>query len=139
MVAEAFIASFGILGIGGVVAFVIGSVMLFDTDAPAFQLSLELIGGFAIASVLLLLGVIGMLVRSRRQPVVSGPGMVGSQGEALYAFSGHGQVRVAGEIWSAYSDRPVADKQRVRVLAREGLRLRVEPVPPAQADHPGEV
>lgn len=138
MIAEAFVASFGILGIGGVIAFVVGSIMLFDTDTPAFQLSLQLIAGFAIVSLLLLIGLITMLMRSRRRPVTSGADtLIGSQAEALYDFTGQGQVRLRGEIWSVFSDVPIAKHQPVRVTARDGLRLRVEPIPP-QADHPGD-
>lgn len=130
IVAEMFVTSFGILGIGGVIAFVIGSVMLLDTEAPAFQLSLQLIGGFAVVSVLLLGGVITMLLRTRRRPVMTGgSGLVGAEGTAVAAFSGTGRVRVHGEIWTAVSTQPVAKNQPVRVVDRDGLRLRVEPIP----------
>jgi membrane-bound serine protease (ClpP class) len=129
MVAEAFIASFGILGIGGVVSFVIGSIMLFDTETPAFRLSMALIAGFAIVSVLLLAGLVAMLLRSRRQPLSSGADdLIGARGEAVYAFSGRGQVRLRGEIWNADCNVPLAADQPVRVLARNGLRLEVEPL-----------
>ena len=138
MIAEAFAASFGILGIGGVIAFVVGSIMLFDTDTPAFQLSLQLVAGFAIVSLLLLIGVITMLLRSRRRPLASGADtLIGSQAEALYDFTGQGQVRLRGEIWSVFSDVPIAKHQPVRVTARDGLRLRVEQIS-SQADHPGD-
>lgn len=127
--AEAFVPSFGILGIGGVVSFVIGSVMLFETNTAAFRLSLGIIAGFAIVSVLLLAGMIAMLLRSRRQPAASGADrLIGTAGEAAYDFDGRGQVRVGGELWSAHSDVPLARGQRVRVLARDGLQLRVEPI-----------
>lgn len=129
MVAEAFVASFGILGIGGVISFVIGSIMLFDTGSPAFRISLALIAGFAIVSVLLLAGLVAMLLRSRRRPVTgSADDLLGARGEAVYAFTGRGQVRLRGEIWNADSREPLAADQPVRVIARHGLRLEVEPL-----------
>lgn len=138
MVAEAFIASFGILGIGGVISFIIGSVMLFDTETPAFRLSLALIVGFAVVSVLLIVGLVAMLLRSRRQPV-SGDAddLIGARGEAVYAFSDRGQVRLRGEIWNADSRVAVAANQPVRVLARHGLRLEVEPLSAESAERNG--
>src|SRR5690625_787280 len=129
IIAEAFVPSFGILGIGGVISFVIGSIMLFDTDTEVFRVSMELIAGLAIVSALLLLGLVTLLLRSRRQPKASGADlMVGQIGEAIYAFDGQGQVRIEGEIWAAESDAPLNENEAVRVLARDGLRLKVTPV-----------
>src|SRR5690606_19125301 len=108
LISEAFIPSFGILGIGGAVAFVIGSVILFDTETAAFRVSLELITGLAIVSALLLLGLVTMLLRTRRQPASSGADrMIGRSGEAMYDFKGRGQIRIDGEIWNAHSEVPL--------------------------------
>jgi membrane-bound serine protease (ClpP class) len=134
MVAEAFVPSFGILGLGGLVSFVIGSVMLLDTESPAFEISLALVGGFAVASLLILFGIAALALRAHGRPVVTGgEQLVGAEGEAMYDFAGKGQVRVHGEIWGAVVDMPVFKGDRVRVLGREGLRLKVERVgaPPA--------
>lgn len=129
IVGEAFVPSFGILGIGGLVSFVIGSVMLFDTESPAFGISLALIGGFAVASLLILFGVATLALRSHGRPVVTGgQQLIGAEGEAMYDFAAKGQVRVHGEIWGAVVDMPVYKGDRVRVLGREGLRLKVERV-----------
>jgi membrane-bound serine protease (ClpP class) len=129
MVAEAFAPSFGALGIGGVVAFVVGSLILIDTDAPGFGLSIPLILTFAASSVVLLVFVIGMAIESRRRPVVSGAEqLLAASGQALEAFQGEGRVRLHGEIWTARSQAPVAAGQSVRVTGRDGLTLLVEPV-----------
>ncbi|HYW91585.1 MAG TPA: nodulation protein NfeD [Gammaproteobacteria bacterium] len=129
MVAEAFVSSFGALGIGGTAALVIGSVILMDTDAPGFGISPALIGAVALFSVLLLAVLLGVLLRSRRRPVVSGKeGLVGAEGVALGDFAERGSVRVQGEVWSAVSAVPVRERERIRVVAREGLVLRVEPL-----------
>lgn len=128
IIAEAFIPSFGALGVGGVVAFVIGSVILFDTETAAFRVSVELIAGLAIVSALLLLGLVSMLLRSRRQPAASGADrIIGRAGEAMHDFHGSGQIRINGEIWSARSKAAIKKGESVRVLARDGLLLQVAP------------
>ena len=129
MVAEAFVPSFGALGIGGVFAFIIGSLILIDTDAPGYGLSLPLVVTLGVASAFLLSFVAGMAVRSRQRPVVSGrEEMLTSSGEVVADFSGEGEVRVHGEIWLAQSHQPLKRDQRVRVTGRRGLILDVEPL-----------
>jgi membrane-bound serine protease (ClpP class) len=128
MLAEAFMPSFGALGIGGVIAFAVGSVMLLDTDTEAFQISMALIAGFAAVSLAVIFGTATMALRSRGRPVVSGgEHMIGAEGEALEDFSENGRVLVHGEAWMASTEQPLSKGQRVRVLAREGLHLRVAP------------
>lgn len=129
MVAEAFAPSFGALGIGGVVAFVVGSLILIDTDVPGFGLSIPLILTVAVSSALLLVFLVGMAIESRRRPVVSGAEeLITATGHAVAAFRGEGLVRLHGEIWSARSRVPVAADQAVQVTGREGLTLLVEPL-----------
>lgn len=125
MVAEAFVPSFGALGIGGVVAFVIGSIMLFDTDIPGIELARPLIGAFALLSAGLFVIVLGMVLKARRRPVVSGAEeMLGAHGEVVDTS---GTVRVHSELWQTRSDTPLHAGQKIRVTGREGLILRVEP------------
>ena len=134
MVAEAFAPSFGALGIGGVAAFVVGSLVLIDTDVPGFGLSIPLILTFAVSSAMLLVFVVGMAIESRRRPVVSGAEqLLAATGYAPAAFEGEGSVRLHGEIWTARSQVPVAAGQAVRVTGRDGLTLLVEPKAPATA------
>ena len=128
MVVEAFVPSFGALGIGGVVSFVLGSLILIDTEVPGFGLSIPLILTFAVTSAVLLVFVIGMAIQARRRPVVSGAeGLMGARGLAVSGFPGPGSVRVHGEIWSARSDTAIAPGQPVSVTGREGLVLLVAP------------
>ena len=128
MIGEAFAPSFGVLGIGGVIAFVIGSVILIDTDSPGFSIALPLILSLAIVSAGIIFLVMSMAIRSRNRPVVSGAEqMVGSTGAALDAFTGQGSVRVHGEVWSARTDDPVEAGQRIRVTGIQGLILEVTP------------
>ena len=137
MVAEAFAPSFGALGIGGVIAFVIGSVILIDTRAPGFGISVALIGAVALFSATLLALMLGMIVRARRRPIVSGAEeMIGANAEALEDFSGEGMVRAHGERWRARTATPLHKGQRVRVIKREGLTLEV--VPEQKAERKGD-
>jgi len=128
MVAEAFVVSFGILGVGGLAAFVIGSVMLLETDVPGFGVSWLLIGSIALVSGGFFILVITLLVRSRRHAVVSGPEeMLGSRGQVL-EWKGHdGRVRVHGEVWQARAKKPLQPGRKVRVTEMDGLTLVVEP------------
>ncbi|HYY60482.1 MAG TPA: nodulation protein NfeD [Burkholderiales bacterium] len=128
MVAEAFFPTYGSLGIGGLIAFVLGSIMLIeDTNLPEFEIPIALIGGVAAASAGFLIFVIGMLVRSHQRPVVSGrEHMIGAAGEALEDFDGEGWARVRGESWRVRAPGPVRRGERLRVTAMQGLVLTVE-------------
>lgn len=128
MIAEAFLPSFGSLGIGGLVAFVFGSLMLIDTEAPGFGVSLPLLVAIGVASALLL-GLVGNLaLRARRQPTVSGRElMLGSSAEVVSWQDGAGWARLEGELWQVRADAALAPGQRVRVVGADGLTLRVAP------------
>ncbi|WP_353253073.1 nodulation protein NfeD [Salinisphaera sp. PC39] len=128
MVAEAFAPSFGILGLGGVAAFVFGSIMLMDTGVPGYQVPLAIIGATATASAIVLFLIVYLFMRSRARRVATGSeGMVGAVGEALEDFDGRGRVFVHGENWRATADTPVRRGQRVRVTAVSGLTVTVVP------------
>ena len=128
MVAEAFLPSFGALGIGGLIAFVIGSIILIpDTDLPGFEIPYTLIGGIAAASAAFLFFVVGMAVRNRVRPVVSGREyLIGASAVALEDFEREGWARVQGETWRVRSPQPVRQGQALRVTAMQGLTLTVE-------------
>jgi membrane-bound serine protease (ClpP class) len=129
MIAEAFVPSFGALGLGGAAAFVVGSLILIDTDIPGYGISIPLIIGLALSSALLFFFIIGMALKARRQPVASGAEeLIGAVGEAIGGFPDQGRVHLHGEIWSARSDRGIAPGTPVRVLGRDGLTLVVEPL-----------
>jgi len=128
MVAEAFLPAYGSLGIGGLIAFVLGSIMLIEeTNLPGLDIPLALIAGVAAASAGFLIFVLGMLVRGRKRPVVSGrEHMIGASGEALEDFEGEGWARVRGESWRVRTAGPVRRGERLRVTAMHGLVLTVE-------------
>ena len=128
MVAEVFVQSFGVLGIGGLVAFVIGSVLLIDTQAAGYGVSPSLIITFSLVTGAFLLGVIGMAVKARQRPVVSGrEQMIGASATVLDDFEGEGRIHVHGETWQAAGSVPMKRGQTVRVTGVDGLKLRVEP------------
>src|SRR5688572_28444686 len=129
MVAEAFLPAFGSLGIGGLIAFVLGSIILIDTDSvpSGFDIPYTLIGGVAAASAAFVFFVVGMAVRNRRRPVVSGREyLIGAAAEAIEDFEQEGWARVQGETWRVRSSVPVRQGQRLKVTSIEGLVLNVE-------------
>ncbi|HET9245100.1 MAG TPA: nodulation protein NfeD [Xanthobacteraceae bacterium] len=128
MVAEAHIGSFGVIGVGGIVAFVIGAIMMFPTGAPGFTLSLSVVGATTVATAALFLLLLTMLLRSRRRPVVTGKeGLLGAEGETVAWDGEEGRVRVNGEIWRARARLSLQPGARIKVINREGLVLVVEP------------
>src|SRR6266851_2614728 len=128
MVAEAHIGSFGVIGVGGIAAFVIGAIMMFPPGAPGFAPSLSVVAGATALTAALFLLVLTMLLRSRRRPVVTGKeGLLGAEGEAVAWDGEEGRVRVHGEIWRARARGPLQPGTRVKVVNREGLVLVVEP------------
>ncbi|MGI9233846.1 MAG: NfeD family protein, partial [Woeseiaceae bacterium] len=129
MVAEAFAPSFGALGIGGIAAFVFGSIMMFDSDVPGFGVSLTFVIGIAILFAALIIWLIGFVLKLRRRGAVSGrDSIVGGIATAMDAFSGEGMVWLEGEAWRAHSTSAVAKDQEVVVRAMDGLILEVEPI-----------
>ncbi|MGD8828191.1 MAG: nodulation protein NfeD [Gammaproteobacteria bacterium] len=128
MSAEAFVPSFGALGIGGIISFVVGSVMLMDTQVPGYGIPLPVLIIVSLVAALLVLGLIYLALRSRQRPVVSGrEEMIGATAVALSDFEDQGMVRVHGENWSARSTTPVHSGQRLRVTEIDGLILTVAP------------
>ena len=132
LVAEAFAPGFGILGLGGVVAFVAGALFLFDPAGADFDLSLAwpVIAATTLTTLLLLAGVLGMVVRARRRAVVTGSEqLIGMKGEVVKWATRQGRVRVHGEIWAARSASPLKIGDAVTVSGRDGLTLVVIPAP----------
>ena len=129
IVAEFFFPTFGSLGLGGLIAFVVGSLILFDTDIPGMNIGLPVIGAVATAGGLVIVAMAWLASRSLRRPVVTGvQAMVGRRGEVLEAFSDRGRIRYGGEIWNARSGVSLQTGQIVRITRVDGLTLWVEPV-----------
>ena len=126
MVGEAFMPSFGVLGAGGIIAFVLGSVMLMDAEHLA--ISLPLIGGVALIFGALMLWTLTRFATLRRRPVHSGAEqLIGATAVALEDFETNGHVRLHGERWNAVSDAPVKQGDELEVVRLEGLTVYVTP------------
>ncbi len=126
---ETQVPSHGLLSVGGVVALVLGALMLFDSPEPALRVSLKVILPLAIATGIVFAVAAGLSVRTmRRRPTTGREGMVGEKGVAKTALDPKGTVDVHGELWNAVSDVPVAAGDAVEVLSVEGLRLKVRKV-----------
>jgi membrane-bound serine protease (ClpP class) len=128
MIAEAFAPGFGVLGIGGIAAFVIGAVFLIDDEASELAIPLPLIVAMALASAAFVFFVAGMAAKARRRPIVSGrEELVGSTGEIFETDGRESWARVHGENWQVRSTQPVQRGQKIRVVGVRGLVLDVEP------------
>jgi membrane-bound serine protease (ClpP class) len=131
IVAEAHIGSFGAIGIGGIIAFVTGSIMMFPSSAPGFILSRSLVAAATLATASFFLLLVALLLRSRRRPTVIGKeALLAAKGEAITWQGAEGRVLVNGEIWRARATGPVQPGALVRVIDRDGLVLVVEPSSP---------
>jgi membrane-bound serine protease (ClpP class) len=129
IVAEFFFPTFGSLGLGGLIAFVVGSLILFDTDIPGMNIGLPVIAAVATVGGLAIAALAWLASRSLRRPVVTGvQTMVGSTAEALETFMDKGKIRYGGEIWNALSSTAVSTGQIVRITRVDGLTVWVEPV-----------
>lgn len=129
MSVEALTPSIGVLGIGGAIAFVVGSIMLMDTELPAYQIAIPVIAMFTLLTAGLSVFVLGMAIRARRSAVVSGvQTMIGDEAVALDDFVGEGRVMINGEIWNASSPAPVKRGETVTITAIDGLILSVNTV-----------
>jgi membrane-bound serine protease (ClpP class) len=128
LIAEISAPSFGVLGFGGIAAFVLGSVLLLDTDVPGFGVNLGVIAGIALAAAAVLSLTLFLVLRARRAPVVTGTdAMVGRIAEVLEPFTGEGWALLQGERWRVRCGEPQHAGARLRVMRVEGLTLIAEP------------
>lgn len=128
MIFEVYVSSFGIIGIGGVIAFIIGSIMLFDMRDANYHLNWSLIFAMSIISIAFFFLILTLVFRSQKKAVVTGQeGLIGSEGIVLSVMNEQTIVRVQGEIWEAKSSRMLNPGQKVKVTKVHGLVLSVEP------------
>lgn len=133
MIAEAFLPSFGVLGIGGVVAFVVGGLFLMDSGIPGFGIPIAFLVALALVSALTLLAIGGFAMRARKRRVVSGrEELIGVEGVVSSVGEGGAYAHLHGESWHVASDTELQPGQHVRVIAMDGLVLTVEPMATTQ-------
>jgi len=129
MIAELFAPSFGALGIGGIIAFVVGSVILFDTEGSEIQVAIPIIVAVTVVSSAFFLIALRMLFAAHKKPVVSGADeILGSIGRVLEDFEKSGRIHIHGETWQVQSKSPLKSGDQVRVTAIDGLILSIEPI-----------
>lgn len=127
IVAEAFMPSFGVLGIGGIIAFVIGAIMLMDTDVPGFQISFFFIAFMAVLSAGFLFLVASLALRSHRKPIIAGrESMIHKKGHVLEWKGNEGTVKVQGETWGAQSKGSLKKGDKIIVTHMDGLTLHIK-------------
>jgi membrane-bound serine protease (ClpP class) len=128
MVAEAFAPSFGILGIGGAIAFVIGAMILVEPGIPGFEIAWQVVAVVAATSLALTVLIAHLAVSSYRRKIATGEHwMVGAEAEVQDWSDRKGHVFVHGERWRAVSDTPLARGQQVRITGIDGLTVTVAP------------
>ena len=141
LAAELLTPTFGVLGVGGVVAFIAGGLLLFDRDVPGLGVPLPLLFGLAASSAAVVLLGGGMALRARHAPVVSGSEeLIGATGTVQTIEEGEAWALIHGERWQVRSTKPMnplSPGQVVRVDALHGLTLEVSPIddiPPSQGE-----
>jgi membrane-bound serine protease (ClpP class) len=128
IIAEFFFPTYGSLGAGGLIAFIVGSLILFDTDVPGMQVGRPLIAALAAMGAIVIGGIVYLATRAMSRPVTTGvPGMIGASAEVFEDFTGKGRVRYGGELWNARSQAALHAGQLARIVRVEGLTLWVEP------------
>jgi membrane-bound serine protease (ClpP class) len=128
IVTEFFMPAYGSLGVGGLAAFVVGSIILFDNQAGQMQLALPVVLGIAVAGGLIIIGIGWMAAKARRRPASTGvETMIGAQVEAVNDCEERCLVRYGGELWNARTTSPLRAGQQARIVKVVDLTLWVEP------------
>ena len=126
-IAEIKIISHGMLSVAGVISLVLGSVMLFESSAPALRVSLSVMIPTVSLVSLFFIAVVTLAVKAQRgKPSTGVEGMIGREGTAITPVHTEGRVLIKGEYWNASSREPIEEGAGVRVIGAAGLKLKVE-------------
>jgi membrane-bound serine protease (ClpP class) len=130
MIIEVQVVSFGIMGLGGIIAFVLGSILLLNIDSPGYQIAWSLILTMTAISALFFLCMVTLAARNRNRKVVTGrEAILGAEGVVEEIFNSKELlVKVNGELWKATAQNPVKKGQKIRIYGLAGLTLKVEPL-----------
>jgi membrane-bound serine protease (ClpP class) len=128
-IAEIKVMSHGLLTVGGIIALVMGSLMLFDSTDPALRVSWQVLIPAVATISLFFAAVIALVLKAQRQKQYTGEAsLVGEEGEAVTDIEADGRVFVEGEYWYACSDQKVSKGRKIRVVTVAGLKLKVEEI-----------
>ncbi len=126
-VAEIKVASYGLLTMGGLVSLTLGSIMLFESPIPALRASLTVILPTVLFTAAFFFFAVTMAVKAQlAKPATGAEGLVGEIGVAQTRLSPEGKVFIHGEFWNAYTDEAIEEREKIRVLKTEGLKVKVE-------------
>ena len=135
---DAFAPTHGVLTGGGILAFFLGTLMLFDRGEPYLRLSLMWVLPATVVTALFFIFVAGAGIRAQRQPARTGAeALLGRTLQALGPIGPEGgRVFMEGEYWTAVSEQPIEAGRPVQVIGLEGLTLKVKPGAPPEEDPP---
>ncbi len=127
MAFEVNVSSFGVIGIGGIVAFAIGSIMLFESASPYFQLAYSLIAAMTVTTALFILLAVTLMIRAHQKPVLTGKaGLIGKEGTVMSCHADYVSIHLMGEIWKAKSHDILRPGQTIKVVKADGLLLTIK-------------
>lgn len=133
MVAEAMVPSFGLMGFGGIVAFIIGSIILIDTEEPAFQIAKPIIFAFSTLSIIFMTIILSLLMRIRKKDSTTGmETFLGKTARVESIYKEQPKIRIDGELWYVNSEEPLAINDLVEVTEAKDMVLKVRKLVPIQ-------
>lgn len=126
-IAEVKVNSHGVLTIGGIVALVLGSLLLFDTSEPSLRISLSVLLPAVTITSLFFAGVVTLALKAQlRRKLTGKEGMIGQEGKTVTEVEKEGKVLIGGVYWDAWSEKPVDPNVNIKVVDVKGLRLKIE-------------
>ena len=129
IVTEVIAPTFGIAGVLGLIAFVFGSLVLFDINDPSFHITWTLIAIMTVITVTFFFIVVNLVIRSHKSTVLTGrEGLIGKEGIVMNVMNDQVIVQILGEIWEARSPQMLERGQKVKVTHAQGLLLTVVPL-----------
>lgn len=128
-IAEIKVVSYGLLSVAGVIAMVLGSIMLMNTDVPFLKISWMVILPAVILTAIFFIFAVGMAVKAHKRKPVSGiEGLEGETGEADTDINTEGKVFIHGEIWNAKSEESIMKGEKVKIVSADGMMLVVKKI-----------
>lgn len=128
-IAEIKIVSYGLLSVAGVIAMVLGSIMLMNTDVPFLKISWMVILPAVLLTAIFFIFAVGMAVKAhKRRPVTGIEGLEGETGEAYTDIDSEGKVFIHGEIWNAKSEEAIMKGEKVKIVSADGMMLVVKKI-----------
>lgn len=128
-IAEIKIISHGMLTVAGIISLTLGSVMLFESPAPALRVSFTVMIPTVAITSLFFAGIITLALKAQmRKPVTGMEGMIGEEGKTTTAVHEDGKIFIKGEYWNAFSQKLVEEGERVKVVGISGLKVEVEEI-----------